>query len=73
MRERPGKVSVIEAMTDRNERKIRESVRHRGNDGQKSEEDPEKCPSLKLRAPLDGFRLVTELTERNDACHQTGQ
>ncbi|WP_274609485.1 hypothetical protein [Mesobacillus boroniphilus] len=35
MNENKGKMSVIRVMTDRNEGKLRESVRHRGYDGQK--------------------------------------
>ncbi|MBT2640907.1 hypothetical protein J7I80_01540 [Bacillus sp. ISL-41] len=39
------KVSVIKAMTDRNEWQQRQSVRHQGDDGQKWVEAKEKCPS----------------------------
>ncbi|UYZ23894.1 hypothetical protein [Mesobacillus jeotgali] len=42
---RKEKVSVIVAMTDRNGRIKRKSVRHRGYDGQKWTDKEKKCPS----------------------------
>ena len=44
----PGKLSVIQVMTDTNRRRFEKTVRHPGYDGHKSMKNRKNCPSSRL-------------------------